>query len=144
MARYRTTVESTKSPEEAFDYLAEFSNARDWDPGVVEAANLTGDPVGPGSRFRLVSRFLGRRVPLEYRITEFDRPARVVLAADETSVRSTDEIRFAATNGGSQVTYEADLRLKIPLGRLMDPLLAVAFRRIGARAAAGLRQALST
>lgn len=144
MARYRTTVESTKSPEEAFDYLAEFSNARDWDPGIVEAANLTGDSVGPGSRFRLVSRFLGRRVPLEYRITEFDRPRRVVLAADETSIRSIDEIRFVTTNRGSQITYEADLRLKMPLGRLMDPLLALAFRRIGARAAAGLREALNT
>lgn len=144
MARYRTTVESTKSPEEAFDYLAEFSNATEWDPGIVEAANLTGDPVGPGSRFRLVSRFLGRRVPLEYRITQFDRPTRVVLAADESSIRSTDEIRFVATDGGSQVTYEADLRLKTRFGRLLDPLLALAFRRVGARAAAGLRAALNT
>jgi hypothetical protein len=143
MARYRTTVESTKSPEEAFDYLAEFSNARDWDPGIVEAANVAGDPVGPGSRFRLVSRFLGRRLPLEYRITEFDRPTRVVLAADEASIRSTDEIRFAATSGGSRVTYEADLKLKTPLAPLMDPLLALAFRRIGDRAAAGLRRALN-
>lgn len=131
MARFRTPVESTKSPEEAFDDLAEFSNARDWDPGIVKAVNLTGDPVGPGSRFRLVSRFLGRRVPLEYHITEFDRPTRVVLAADETSTRSTDEIRFVATNGGDQITYEADLRLKTPLGRMMDPLLALAFPRIG-------------
>lgn len=144
MARYRTTVESTKTPEEAFDYLAEFSNARDWDPGIVEATNLTGHPVGPGSRFRLVSRFLGRRVPLEYRITEFDRPTRVVLSADERSVRSTDEIRFAAADGGSRVTYEADLRLKSPLGALMDPVLALVFRRIGARAAGGLRKALDT
>ena len=144
MARYRTTVESTKSPEEAFDYLAEFSNAREWDPGIVEAANLTADPVGPGSRFRLVSQFLGRRVPLEYRITEFDRPTRVVLAADEASIRSTDEIRFVASDGGSRVTYEADLRLKVPFAALLDPLLAVAFRRIGARAAAGLRDALNT
>jgi hypothetical protein len=143
MARYRTTVESTKSPEEAFDYLAEFSNAREWDPGIVEAADLTGDPVGPGSRFRLVSRFLGRRVPLEYRIIEYDRPTRVVLAADEASIRSTDEIRFVATKGGTRITYEADLRLKAPFGTFMDPLLALAFRRIGARAAAGLREALN-
>ena len=66
-----------------------------------------------------------------------------MLAADEASIRSTDEIRFAATDGGSRVTYEADLRLKTPFGRLMDPLLALAFRRIGARAAAGLRDALT-
>ena len=145
MARFRTTIDSPKSPEEAFDYLAEFSNARDWDPGIVEAANLTPAPAGIGSRFHLVSRFLGRRVPLEYRITDFERPSRVVLSADEASIRSTDEIRFVArSDGGTQVTYEADLQLKVPFAAVFDPLLALAFRRIGARAAAGLREALAT
>lgn len=62
---------------------------------------------------------------------------------EEASIRSTDEIRFVATNDGSRVTYEADLQLKTPFGRLMDPLLALAFRRIGARAAAGLREGLN-
>ena len=75
MARYRTTIQSKKSPEEAFEYLADFANAREWDPGVVEGENLTGQPLGPDSRFRLVARFLGRRVPLEYRISAFEPPA---------------------------------------------------------------------
>jgi hypothetical protein len=142
VARFRTTVESTMPPEAAFDYLAEFSNAREWDPGVVEATNVTGHPVGLGSRFRLVSRFLGRSVPLEYRVTAFDRPSRVVLTAAEEKVRSVDEIRFVPTERGTRVTYDADLRVTTPLGRLLDPLLAVVFRRIGTRAAAGLRRAL--
>jgi len=143
MARYRTTVQSQKAPEDAFDYLADFANAQEWDPGVVEGENLTGRPLGQGSRFRLVSRFAGRRVPLEYRITTFERPGRVVFQADQAAVRSTDEIRFEAGGTGTLVTYEADLGLKGPLGRLLDPLLAVAFRRIGDRAAAGLREALN-
>ena len=41
------------------------------------------------------------------------------------------------------MTYDADLRLKGPLGRLMDPLLGLAFRRIGDRAAVGLGNALN-
>jgi hypothetical protein len=39
------------------------------------------------------------------------------------------------------VRYDADLRLKGPL-RLADPLLRVAFSRIGDRARDGLRRAL--
>ena len=74
MARYRTTIQSKKSAEEAFEYVADFANAREWDPGVVEGENLTGQPLGPDSRFRLVARFLGRRVPLEYRISAFEPP----------------------------------------------------------------------
>ena len=144
MARYRTTVESTKTPEEAFDYLADFANAREWDPGVVEGENLTGRPLGKGSRFRLVSRFAGRRVPLEYQILAFDRPGRVVFQADQTAVRSTDEIRFDAAGDGTAVTYEAELQLKGLVGKLLDPLLGLAFRRIGDRATAGLREALNS
>jgi carbon monoxide dehydrogenase subunit G len=143
MARYRTTIQTKKSPEEAFEYLADFANAREWDPGVVEGENLTGQPLGPDSRFRLVSRFLGRRVPLEYRISTFEPPRRVVFQADQAAVCSTDEIRVVSVGAGTSVTYDADLRLKGPLGRLMDPLLGLAFRRIGDRATAGLRNALN-
>ena len=35
MARYRGTVISTRSAEETFDYLADFANAADWDPGTA-------------------------------------------------------------------------------------------------------------
>ena len=143
MARYRTTIESTKSPTEAFDYLADFANAAEWDPGVVKGERLTGTPLGRGSRFRLVARFLGRRVPLEYEITSFDPARRVVFEADNAMVRSVDEIRFSGGGDRTSVTYDADLRVKGPLGHLVDPLLGLAFRRIGDRAAAGLREALN-
>jgi hypothetical protein len=42
---------------------------------------------------------------------------------------------------GTRVTYDADLSLKGPL-RLADPLLALAFRRVGDRARDGLRARL--
>ncbi|MBV8221122.1 MAG: hypothetical protein JO325_21875, partial [Solirubrobacterales bacterium] len=48
----------------------------------------------------------------------------------------------AATGTGTRVTYAADLRLK-GLLRLADPLLALAFRRVGDRALAGLREVLA-
>ena len=44
-------------------------------------------------------------------------------------------------DGGCLVTYVADLSLKGVL-RIGDPLLGLAFRRIGDRAAAGLRSVL--
>jgi hypothetical protein len=37
MARFRGTVVSPWSIEETFDYLADFSNAAEWDPGVDRA-----------------------------------------------------------------------------------------------------------
>ncbi|HEX9258276.1 MAG TPA: SRPBCC family protein [Acidimicrobiales bacterium] len=142
MAQYRTTIESSKSVEEAFDYMADFSNAKEWDPGVVAGESLDAS-VAEGSRFRLVSRFLGRELPLEYRIVAFDRPHRVVFEATESWGRSVDEVRVTSVAGRTEVSYEADLRLK-GAAVVADPLLALAFRRIGDRAAEGLRRALAT
>ena len=146
MARYSTTVQSKRSREEVFDYLADFANAAEWDPGVVSGENLTGQPVGPGSRFRLMCRYFGRQFPLEYRITAFEVPSRVVFETDRGSISSVDEIRFVAVDEGTAVTYEANLRLRGLMGRLMDPLLASrlsAHRRKGSHRAAARAELLS-
>jgi hypothetical protein len=57
-------------------------------------------------------------------------------------VVSLDRITFEMTAGGTRVTYDADLALK-GLLRIADPLLALAFNRVGDRALAGLRRTLA-
>lgn len=141
MARYRTTIVSTLAPETAFAELSDFSSAERWDPGVVEARRLDEGALGVGSRFRVVARFAGRNVPLEYVIATFDPPRTVALRADSATVVSLDTITFEPDPLGTAVTYDADLRLKGPL-RIFEPLLALAFGRIGDRARDGLRDAL--
>jgi hypothetical protein len=143
MATYRTSVSSPRSPADVFAYLARFSNAAGWDPGVSAAQDITAGAPALGSTYRLMVRFLGRTVPLEYRIEYIDPPRRVVLRAENAVVRSTDVISVAPTlGGGSTVTYEATLTPK-GLSAAMAPLLSVLFRRIGDRAAAGLRASLA-
>jgi len=144
MATYRTSVSSPKSPADVFSYLARFSNAAHWDPGVSAAEDITPGPPAFGSTYRLMVRFLGLTVPLEYRIEEIDAPTRVVLQAENSQFRSTDRIEVAeASDGGSTVTYEATLTPK-GIAAAFSPLMGVVFRRIGDRAAVGLRAALAT
>ena len=40
MAHFVTTIGSPGSPEEVFEYLADFSSAAEWDPGVARAERL--------------------------------------------------------------------------------------------------------
>jgi NAD(P)-dependent dehydrogenase (short-subunit alcohol dehydrogenase family) len=143
MARFRGTVVSPWSIEETFDYLADFSNAAEWDPGVDRAERIDGGQVEAGAVFRLDVRVGARVIPLDYRVVEYERPGRVVLLGESGTIRSEDTITVVPTStGGSILTYVADLRL---LGRLavLNPLLPAPFRRIGDRGLAGLRQVLS-
>ena len=131
MARFVDAIDLPVPIETAFDYLADFSTTAEWDPGVLEARRLTGGRLGRGSRFAVVVSVLGRRLPLEYEITEYQRPARLVLVGGDASVRSIDEI-----------TFEARLELS-GVRRLADPLLHVLFQHIGRVAVRGLRERMA-
>jgi Polyketide cyclase / dehydrase and lipid transport len=124
--------------DEVFDYLSRFDSAAEWDPGVTWASMVTPGPVGVGSAFELEAVFLDKSVLLCYEITEFDPPRRLTLEAENRSVRSRDTMSFSPSpTGGTTLAYQADLALK-GLVKLATPIFAVAFRRIGDRAATGL------
>jgi carbon monoxide dehydrogenase subunit G len=141
MARYVATVETRQDPAEVFAYLSDFSTTAEWDPGVSSARRLDQGPVRKGSRFQVTASFMGRDVPLTYEIVELETPDRVVLRAESATIVSLDEIRTEPHEIGARVTYDARLTLRGPL-RLADPLLGAAFKRIGDRAAKGLRNTL--
>jgi len=142
MARYRASIDTSWTPEEAFAYLGDFSTSVEWDPGVVEAARVGAGAVGDGTEFRLVAEFLGRKTPLTYRIVEYEPPRAATFVGENAPVVSHDRIPLEATATGTRVTYDADLRLKGLLG-VVDPLLRLAFNRVGDRALAGLREVLA-
>jgi hypothetical protein len=101
---------------------------------VKEAWLHKGEAGRPGAEFRVVSRFMGRDVALTYRTVEVDRPRRILLVAKTPTAVSHDEITFEEIpDGGTAVTYTADLRLRGPL-KLFAPLFAVFFTRLGENA----------
>jgi hypothetical protein len=142
VARYHATVESRSSAAETFRYLAAFSNAAEWDPGVLSGEQLDPGPVRAGSRFRLVVPFLGVRTPLTYEVTRLVPGREVLLGAVSGVLRSTDTIVVTGDADGSMVSYDAEVRLRGPL-RVLDPILRPGFRAVAERAAAGLAGALS-
>jgi len=142
MAHYRGTVLSLRSPEDTFDYLARFSSAAQWDPSVGEAEDLDPGPVGIGSRFRIVVKTAGLPVELRYEVVEYERPDRVRLIAETATFTSDDTIVVRETATGTEVTYDADVRLKGPL-RLFDLAMRVGFSRVAGRAREGLQKQLS-
>jgi uncharacterized protein YndB with AHSA1/START domain len=142
MASFETTVETPRGIDEVFAYLAEFSNTADWDPGVVEAERVTHGELGLGSRFRVVTSTAGNRQTINYEISEWDPPNRVVLVGTTPRLRSIDTLTFVAIEGGgTRVTYHADLALT-GAARVADPVLHLAFQVIGRRADHGLREVL--
>jgi carbon monoxide dehydrogenase subunit G len=143
MANYSETVPSARPAAASFDYMARFSNTSEWDPSCEAARDLQhGGPIGVGSRFDLDFKIMGRTNELNYEIVEYDPPHRVVLTARTGTFSSRDEITVEPRDEGSAVTYTATVTPNGPL-KLLEPLLAIGFRRLGKQSGEGLRRTLS-
>ena len=141
MSRYVTEIRSQLAPAAAFAYMADFANARFWDPSVSSAQQQGGGPVGLGTSFDVVARFAKRNVELTYTIVEFAPPTRVVLQARRSFV-SRDTITVVPDGEGSLVRYEAVLAVGATR-RLFEPVMQRVFNRRGEKAKAGLERALN-
>src|SRR5262249_26759950 len=87
-------------------------------------------------------RFLGRAVPLVYETVVAEPPHRLVFAAETGAMTITDEAIILPLLQGSSVTWNASLRLR-GAKRVLDPLLDLAFGRLGRQARDGLRERLA-
>lgn len=142
MTRLHERIETTLPIEAAFDYVADFANAHEWDPGVAMARRIDHGPLAVGARFDLGVWMGGRVAPMEYRITELDRPRRVVLVGTGSNVDAVDDIRFERSGDETVIDYTADIRLG-GLPRLVQPFLGKAFAKIARDAAGGMERTLA-
>ena len=141
MTRLQERIQTPLPIDETFEFIADFANAMHWDPGVATSERIDAGPVGLGARYRLGVRMGGRVVPMEYRITTFDPPNRVVLTGEGSGVSAVDEILFEATTDGTAIDYTADIKLHGLLG-LVQPLLGRAFAKVASDALGGMERAL--
>src|SRR4051794_16174632 len=125
----------------AFNYLADFTNTTEWDPGTVSTVRCDGDG-GVGTTYRNTSKFLGRETSLTYVVEERVRDERIRLRGENETVVSVDTMTFRRNGSMTEVTYTAEFTFK-GLSRLVAPLLKPAFVRLGNDAESGLRSALT-
>ena len=143
MARYVARVRTPMPPREAFAYMSDLTNFAEWDPGVSRVEQVTGQGAGPDAAFDVVVALPLGSMTLRYETTADDGDDTTMTAfAENLLLTSEDTITVDADGDGSIVVYDAELKLKGPLG-LSDPLLGLTFDRIGDRAAAGLVDALA-
>lgn len=127
---------------QVYEFLADFTTTELWDPGTVRTVRESGDG-GPGTRYRNVSRFLGRETELVY-VTEELRPFELIrLRGENATVSAQDTMRLAELpDGGTRVDYRAEFGFR-GLARVLAPLLYPALWRLGHRAERQLRDVLS-
>lgn len=125
----RTLTVTTPLPA-VVEYLKDFANAEEWDPGTVSCRQITEGPVGIGTEWRNVSEFRRRQTTLVYRLERAEE-RRLVFVGKNKTATSTDDITFAETgSGGTTITYAVHVVFH-GLARLADPFMKKEFERLG-------------
>ena len=137
----REQIETTLPVDEAFAFVADFANSKDWDPGVATSEPLDPGPVAVGSRYRLGIRRGDGVASMEYVVTALEPLRRVVLAGEGSGVSAVDDIRFEATANGTRIDYMADIRLR-GVRRLAAPFAGGAIAKIVRQGRDGMQRAL--
>ena len=123
------TFTTTASVQATYDYLRDFTNAEEWDPGTRTCVRTSGDG-GVGTTYRNVSSFLGREAELTYTTAELAPPTRVHLRGTNAQFEGHDLFEIRESGRGAEVTYHAEFsfsgvaRLGIPLVAAYLPFLA--------------------
>ena len=107
MTTVTRTFDVRPAPAVVVDYLKDFSNAEEWDPGTVSCTRQDAGPVQVGSTWHNVSKIAGVSTELTYTLQQLTDDTIVLVGTNDTA-RSVDTITVVPgpDGSGSRVTYE--------------------------------------
>jgi uncharacterized protein YndB with AHSA1/START domain len=121
MAIIETTTVIKRPPGDVFAFLSDPRNTPKWTPSLKEVR--AEGPMRVGARGRDVLVFLGRRLVLDWEITEYT-PGRRYAFRYEGPLSGDIVYLFEPVGEGTRVTCRADVRGRGWL-RLLTPLMAM-------------------
>ncbi|MEV6639103.1 SRPBCC family protein [Amycolatopsis sp. NPDC051371] len=129
MVEVTRTFTVATGPGDVLEYLKDFGNATEWDPGTQSCDRLGTGPVEVGARWHNVSKIAGVETELTYELTRLE-PGRVVFNGSNDTATTTDDISFTAAGEGSTLTYHATIEFH-GAAKLGAPIAKAVFEKIG-------------
>jgi carbon monoxide dehydrogenase subunit G len=135
------TFPVNKPVDVVVNYLKDFANAEEWDPGAKSCVQESAGPVVVGTTWRYVSVLKGRETELTYRLAELE-PDHVKLIGENKTATSIDDMTVAATPSGSMITYHAQITFN-GLAKLAQPFLQSEFNDLGEKTVEQMTRAIN-
>src|SRR5271156_5136486 len=117
------TFAVTTPPDRVIDYLKDFGNAEDWDPGTQSCTRDGSGPIEVGATWHNVSKIVGVKTELTYTLNELNNRTLIFVGENDSST-SVDTITVDASGAGSVITYRADLTMK-GAAKLLGPAMKI-------------------
>lgn len=135
-----TRVFAVEAPRQAVrDYLADFGNAEQWDPGTVQCTpRQTGEPR-VGAQWDNTSKLFGITTQLVYELVTLTDERVVMRGENDRSVAEDDLSLLAVSENRTRITYQATITFK-GLAKVVDPLARLLFTKVAREVVTNLKR----
>jgi uncharacterized membrane protein len=114
--------------EEVFAYVGDLQNGPKWQKALVEAWRLNGGPLGIGSKFSSIRKFMGRKMSSVIQFTAFELNKKIVFKSISGSSPFEQTFLFEPMAGGTRLTTRLALQTSGLMG-LAQPVIASGLKR---------------
>jgi carbon monoxide dehydrogenase subunit G len=134
--RIKTEIQISRTPEDVFDFLTNFTNLTQWAQGVHTATHLEGDHSEVGAKYRITGGIVFYKLENTYEVTACARPQRFA-GRNEGLINFEEVYELTPQDGGTHIRQTADVTLPGPAGvlsplvrRMLGSQLSGDFRRL--------------
>lgn len=128
MVTNETIITINRPVEEVFAYVCDLQNGTEWQNGLVEARRISKGPLGIGTQYTGVRKFLGRRMESVIQYTTYEPNKKIAFKSISGSSPFEQSFLFESTAEGTRLTTRLDLQTPGLMG-LAEPLIASGLRR---------------
>jgi uncharacterized membrane protein len=128
MIQYEKTITINRPIEAVFTYVSNLQNGAEWQGSLVEVHRKTDGPLGVGSRFSSVRKFMGRKVESEVEFIGYELNKKIVFKSISGPSPFEQSFVFEPVSGGTTLTALFKLETSGWMG-LVEPLIASSIKR---------------
>lgn len=108
MARTEASQDIQRSPQDVFEYVSNPEHYPDWAGMVLESRNIRRPTFTQEGHYTSISKFLGRRMELDFRMLVTEHPLTLRLEALGGPIPHSWQYTFEPQGNGTRVTVVVD------------------------------------
>lgn len=129
MVRIEVDTTINRPVEEVYAYMSDIDRQPEWVAPLTESRKTSSGPMGVGTTYQQVAKFMGRRMELNCKITDYEAPTRYAFQAKNGPMHM--EMQFTLTPEESDSTRVTQVVEGESAGffKLADPILARSMKK---------------
>ncbi|MFN2233149.1 MAG: SRPBCC family protein [Anaerolineales bacterium] len=111
MFKYEKSVLINRPQQEVFDFVTNLTNDPEWQSNIESVEQMSDGPIGVGSTWRYVTKFLGRKNETEIQMTSYDPPHQSSVKAVSGPLPFENTHKFQDQDGGTMLTLTGQIEI---------------------------------